>query len=74
MWRKQEEQKASSPSAPVEPKLATQADPAVTPRVAISSAREAAPAGAFLSKSLTIKGEITGAEDLYIDGEVYGQT
>jgi cytoskeletal protein CcmA (bactofilin family) len=30
-------------------------------------------AGALLTASLTVKGEISGSEDLYVDGEVHGK-
>jgi len=35
--------------------------------------REASAPGGHLSKALKIKGEITGGEDIFIDGEVHGQ-
>jgi cytoskeletal protein CcmA (bactofilin family) len=37
-----------------------------------SGRRESAPVGAHIGKSVVIKGELSGSEDLYVDGEVEG--
>jgi cytoskeletal protein CcmA (bactofilin family) len=79
MWRKQEEPKPTSP--PLEASKAPKIDspkaepPKAQPPVVPQSmpAREPSTAGGHLSKALKIKGEITGGEDIFIDGEVHGQ-
>lgn len=79
MWRKPEETKAaplseqlkqSSPVTPAPQKFESAPAPA---RVEVPAASRVAqtPAG-HLTSSLVIKGEITGREDLFIDGEVHG--
>lgn len=82
MWRRQDESKASTsspdmmpsppstPSTPASPRLEVPA-PAPTAAAAPASATPA-PAG-HLTISHTIRGEITGREDLYVDGEVEGK-
>jgi len=63
MWRKQGEQKASTPATDFAARPAPERPPSpVEPR------RE----GSRVSKALTVKGEISGREDLLIDGEVQG--
>ena len=70
MWRKQEESKAA-PAPPAEaraPEPAPRLEPPKNPLPPPPPPREAyAPAG-YLSAALKIKGEIAGAEDLFIDG------
>jgi len=88
MWRKPDDPKVSSPTGgPTSSESATPRveTPALTPasswsspaNPATSSANRAASAplsaGALLTSSLTIKGEISGSEDLYVDGEVHGK-
>ena len=77
MWRKQEEPKPSSPAAePVAPtSVSTPAKvevPAPMPK-AVAPREATPPPGGHLTQGLKIKGEVTGGEDLYIDGEVHGQ-
>lgn len=78
MWRKQEEPKASPPAPEVNaaPKIAP-IEPYVAPLHAAPPPsmpmREASTPAGHLTKALKIKGEITGTEDLFIDGEVHGQ-
>ncbi len=80
MWRKQEESpKAPSPSSPeVKPTPKVESAQVAAPHVAPSVPAApppmvaSAPAG-HLTSTLVIKGEITGREDLYIDGEVQGK-
>jgi len=70
MWTKQQ----TATEAPVAPPVQTAASPVVpfsapsAPRLGSPSARSSARLGA----SLEIKGQITGAEDLQIDGKVDG--
>lgn len=72
MWpSKHEEIKApvSSPEVQVAPRI----DPTVSPSpVPSTAARDAAIPAGHLPSSLIIKGEITGREDFFIDGEVQG--
>jgi len=69
MWRKPEDPKPASPAseipspARVEPQVRS---------VAGLTAEVVQPSGGIITSSLLIKGEIKGAEDLYIDGEVQG--
>lgn len=83
MWRKQDEPKSSPQevkvSTPNEPVIAAPAVPQTPVPVtsapsasSISSRQATAPAG-HLTSSLVIKGEITGRDDLFIDGEVQGK-
>jgi cytoskeletal protein CcmA (bactofilin family) len=75
MWRRQEEPKASpspqnvsvTPSAPANPVQATPQP--VQPVVRPEPPR---PAVSVLCKGITIHGEVTGSEDLQIDGELRG--
>ena len=66
MWRKQDEPKAS-PSAPevAAPQVAAPVRYPEPPR-------QAAPVPGNISKQICIKGEVTGSEDLVIEGEVHG--
>ncbi len=67
MWRKQEEYKSSSPA----PDLVVSPAPEVPLRAAQPPVEPAA-SGGTISKSISIRGDITGREDLFIDGEVQG--
>lgn len=88
MWRKQEEPKAASPSTEVSatPAVATKGEspapvapapvPAVSPVTPAPSAAQSRPSSTtagHVSSTLVIKGEITGREDLFIDGDVQGK-
>jgi cytoskeletal protein CcmA (bactofilin family) len=77
MWRKQDEAKPQSQ----EVKTPAQNEPIAAPLTAapapisapsLSPRQATAPAG-HLTSSIVIKGEITGREDLFIDGEVQGK-
>jgi cytoskeletal protein CcmA (bactofilin family) len=86
MWRKPDDPKVSSPSATptssesIAPRVET---PSVAPAsssstthatISANRAVSAAPSGgAVLTASLIVKGEISGREDLYVDGEVHGK-
>lgn len=63
MWRKQDEPKPSSPATTPVSEL---------PRSLGAPPEPAGSAAGTLSKSISIKGEVTGREDLFIDGEVQG--
>jgi len=76
MW-KPTQQGQSSPNPTPEPVRPTPVQPSIeTPRATASSSSSssASPAGeqASISKGLSIKGEITGTESLFIDGKVEG--
>jgi len=73
MW-KPTQQGQSTPNPTPEPVRPTPVQPAVdTPRAtASSSSASAAGEQASISKGLSIKGEITGTESLFIDGKVEG--
>jgi cytoskeletal protein CcmA (bactofilin family) len=68
MWRKQEEPRPSSPAS--EPGSTPRVEPVRT--VAGLTAEVVQPSGGMVTSSLSIKGEVRGREDLYIDGEVQG--
>src|ERR1700688_4269927 len=77
MWRKQDEPKAPSPSASA-PKSATPAanapqSPAESRIPPATGVALSSPPAGHLTRLLVIKGEITGHEDLFIDGEVHGK-
>src|SRR5436190_1305407 len=77
MWRRQDEIKPSAsspelPSAQLPPPAAQRAETPLMPAVNPALAAPAAPAG-HLTISHTNRGEITGREDLYVDGEVEGK-
>jgi cytoskeletal protein CcmA (bactofilin family) len=79
MWRRQDEPKASAtspegsapiPSAATPSRVETITAPAAIPTP--PPATPAAPAG-HLTISHSIRGEISGREDLYVDGEIEGK-
>jgi len=77
MWRRQDEPKASASSpdyTPLPPSPAPRLEPAVPP-LAAAPPPPPAPAASVghLTISHTIRGEISGREDLYVDGEVEGK-
>src|SRR5580692_12072762 len=77
MWRKPEDAKPAAPAAnvptptpaPVPP--AQRVEPTVR-SVAGLTAEVVQPSGGIITSTILIKGEISGSEDLYIDGEVKG--
>jgi len=73
MW-KPTQQGQSTPNQTPEPVRPTPVQPAVEAPRATTSSSSASPAGeqASISKGLSIKGEITGTESLFIDGKVEG--
>ena len=76
MW-KPTQQGQTTPNQTPEPVRPTPVQPSIeTPRATTSSSvSSASPAGeqASISKGLSIKGEITGTESLFIDGKVEGR-
>jgi cytoskeletal protein CcmA (bactofilin family) len=86
MWRKQQEEPKSNANVAPEVKEQPRAEQRVEQRPEQSSpaaapaqvappfvVREATPPAAHLTSTLVIKGEITGRDDLFIDGEVQGK-
>lgn len=73
MWRRQDEPKvsASSPEITPPPPPVLRADPPAP--VAPPPPPEPVAAAGHLTISHTIRGEISGREDLYVDGEVEGK-
>ena len=72
MW-KPTQQGQSTPNPTPEPVRPTPVQPSIeTPRATPSSSASAAGEQASISKGLSIKGEITGTESLFIDGKVEG--
>ena len=78
MWRKPEDAKPAAPVANVPtptPAPAPAPGPRVEPTVrsvAGLTAEVVQPSGGIITSTILIKGEVTGSEDLYIDGEVQG--
>jgi len=70
MWRKPEDSKPASPGAEI-PQAPPRAEAPVR-SVAGLTAEMVQPSGGLVTSTLVIKGEISGREDLYIDGEVQG--
>src|ERR1700759_5504101 len=69
MWKPTQQGQSPSPTPTPEPSRPTPVAPTLeTPRPAASSVGEQA----SISKGLSIKGEITGTESLFIDGKVEG--
>ena len=81
MWRRQDDPKAPATSPetrPPQPVVSQQVAPPAAPVAAVSisppsSARPASAPSGYLTKGLVLKGEITGREDLLVEGEVHGQ-
>lgn len=75
MWRKQDEPKAPSPSAQAtpEPVSAASQSPATNQTVSVATPPLSAPPAGHLTRLLVVKGEITGKDDVFVDGEVQGK-
>lgn len=72
MWSKQQTLTETPAPSAAQPSAATVTPFTATPHSPSRSAISASPSSARLGSSLQIKGEITGAEDLKIDGIVEG--
>jgi len=70
MWKPSQPEPQSPPQAPPEP--VRPAAPAASPIESANRAAVASTDQASISKGLSIKGEITGSESLFIDGKVEG--
>ena len=79
MWKKEDAKPQNVPEPAVTPAPASSAPVAstfATPKSAAplaSSSPAAARSGASISQGIRIKGEVTGSEDLYVDGQVKGK-
>ena len=77
MWRRQDEPKAPASSLEAMPSsqsaTPSRIEPAVTPAAVPAPPPASAPPAGHLTISHTIRGEISGREDLYVDGEVEGK-
>src|SRR5579872_7447657 len=73
MWKKEDSKPQGVAETPVAPALSSHRDapPAFSP--ASSQPPVSAKATACISQGIKIKGEITGSEDLFIDGPVEGK-
>ncbi len=67
MWRKQDEPKPAPPATPLVVSPAPE-----QPSTLAAEPMEPGAATGRVSKAIVIKGEISGEEDLFIDGEVQG--
>jgi cytoskeletal protein CcmA (bactofilin family) len=79
MWGRKEDEPPVSPTPRPEAQRPPTPEPAPAPRPAPPAAAAARPvtpsagSGAQIGKSLRVKGEIAGNEDLFVDGEVEGK-
>lgn len=75
MWRKQDEPKAPSPSAQttLKPVPSASPSPATNQTVSVATPPLSTPPAGHLTRLLVVKGEITGKDDLFVDGEVQGK-
>lgn len=71
MWKNQNERDVPPPAKPLTP--STPAMPAPSPvSPAVSPAARGADRPTHLSKTIVLKGTITGSEDLFVDGKLEG--
>jgi cytoskeletal protein CcmA (bactofilin family) len=75
MWRKEDGRQPNPSEIPTGPVASTTSPALVSPapRISSASAPVSPNAVACLSQGIRIKGEITGGEDLFIDGTVEGK-
>src|ERR1035438_8621082 len=76
MWRKEDSKPQGSADALATPGGAVATPVATAPKpnvVAVTGAPSPARSGASISQGIRIKGEVTGSEDLYVDGQVEGK-
>jgi cytoskeletal protein CcmA (bactofilin family) len=69
MWKRKEDEKpVAAPTPPPTPVVPKEVRPMETPKTVDSYRAEVA----HIGKSVLVKGELSGSEDLYLDGEVEG--
>lgn len=69
MWKRKEEEHPAMPAGAATPAFAPkEVGPVQTPKLL----NEVHPGVAHIGRSVVIKGELSGSEDLYLDGEVEG--
>jgi cytoskeletal protein CcmA (bactofilin family) len=75
MWRRQDEPKASGTAPEATPSYpsTTPVEPATTAAIPTTAPPAPATAAGHLTISHTIRGEISGREDLFVDGEIEGK-
>ena len=74
MWKRDEPAKPAAPAANTPPQTVTPSpEPAVRPSVGDHSTRGLERSTVNIGKSVIIKGELTGSEDLTIEGQVDGK-
>ena len=74
MWRKEEPRSEAVPEVPVPPAVGIPHSSTASPVNATGSALPVSPrATACISQGIRIKGEVTGKEDLFVDGTVEGK-
>jgi len=71
MWKSRKEEEQLKPAAPSVPSYTPVPAKEVRP-VEIPKSHESRSEVAHIGKSVVIKGELSGSEDLYLDGEVEG--
>lgn len=79
MWKPRPDEKSVSPTPPAQPKLTPPSVPFSGPAREtrlVEAAKSIEPfraeTAAHIGKSVLVKGELSGSEDLYLDGEVEG--
>ncbi len=73
MWKNQNEKDSSVPQPRAAQPAATPAPaPALAPPVAAPATTRSAERPTHIGKSISLKGTITGSEDLYVDGKIEG--
>jgi len=73
MWKKEDMKSQGIPEAATPPALSPVAAPPSTPAPSAFSLPVSSRAAACISQGIRIKGEVTGNEDLFVDGLVEGK-
>jgi cytoskeletal protein CcmA (bactofilin family) len=68
MWKRKEDERPVAPLVPPAPVFPKEVGPVETPKPLNEFRAEVA----HIGKSVLVKGELSGSEDLYLDGEVEG--
>ena len=72
MWKPRPDEKPAASNQPIQPAFTPQSTTLPTREPAKFSEPFRAEAAAHIGKSVLVKGELSGREDLYLDGEVEG--